>query len=237
MKSVGIIVIIWLLSACTSTKVHLYTRYLSETDIKQVSKNLEDLGFNVISNKLMFPEGIEQSTVLYSPFVEGEDTINRLITSMAEQGWPIPSVQPIFAGNHYYTKNSLGLLLLPQGVKRHDQVHPQDMVNEYQSKDCHISLKLTLHNDASYQFSYQNQQASQQAKQLAGQQEQMQGRWKITSYPYLELVSSTKSRRFYYEIQSTTTKDRLGKINFIVLKPIDDHYNLPQCSFHYGLRQ
>ena len=45
MKSVGIIVIIWLLSACTSTKVHLYTRYLSETDIKQVSKNLEDLGF------------------------------------------------------------------------------------------------------------------------------------------------------------------------------------------------
>jgi hypothetical protein len=237
MKSVGIIVTIWLLSACTSTKVHLYTRYLSETDIKQVSKNLEALGFDVISNKLMFPEGIEQSTVLYSPFVEGEDTINRLISSMAEQGWPIPWVQPIVAGNHYYTKNSLGLLLLPQGAKRHDQVHPQDMVNEYQSKDCHISLKLTLHNDASYQFAYQNQQASQQAKQQAGQQEQMQGRWQITSYPYLELVSSTKYRRFYYEIQSTTKKDLVGQINFIELKPIDDHYSLPQCSFHYGLRQ
>ena len=72
MKRVGIIVIIWLLSACTSTKVHLYRRYLSETDIKQVSKNLEDLGFDVISNKLMFPEGIEQSTLLYCPFIEGE---------------------------------------------------------------------------------------------------------------------------------------------------------------------
>jgi hypothetical protein len=111
------------------------------------------------------------------------------------------------------------------------------MVNEYQSKDCNISLKLTLHNDASYQFAYQNQQASQQAKQQAGQQEQMQGRWQITSYPYLELVSSTKYRRFYYEIQSTTKKDLVGQINFIELKPIDDHYSLPQCSFQYGLRQ
>ena len=237
MKSAGIIVIIWLISACASTKVHLYTRYLSDNETEVVTKKLQGLGFGVISNNLVFPKNIEQSTLVYSPFVEGEDTINRLITSMAEQGWPIPSVQPIFAGNHYYTKNSLGLLLLPQGAKRHDQVHPQDMVNEYQSKDCNISLKLTLHNDASYQFSYQNQQASKKAKQQAGQREQMQGTWHITSYPYLELVSSTNFRRFYYEIQSTTKKDRVGEISFIELKPIDDHYTLPQCSFHYGLRQ
>jgi hypothetical protein len=167
MKSAGIIVIIWLISACASTKVHLYTRYLSDNETEVVTKKLQGLGFGVISNNLVFPKNIEQSTLVYSPFVEGEDTINRLITSMAEQGWPIPSVQPIFAGNHYYTKNSLGLLLLPQGAKRHDQVHPQDMVNEYQSKDCNISLKLTLHNDASYQFSYQT---SKRAKKQSNKQ-------------------------------------------------------------------
>ncbi len=233
MKIVLIVLVCFFISACSATKVHLYTRYLSETEVKEVTKNLQGLGFDIITNRLMYPEGIEQSTLLYSPFVEGEDTVDNLIASMEENGWFIPNIQPIFAGNHYYTKNSLGLLLLPEGTKRNDQVHRQDMVNEYQSKDCNVELRLTLKSDASYQFSYLNEQASRPSNQ----KEQLQGSWQVTSYPYIELVSSKKYRRFYYEIQTTMATDRVGKINFIELKPLDDHYSLPKCSFHYGLRQ
>jgi hypothetical protein len=232
MKMLGIVFMLLLLSACSTTKVHLYTRYLSDNEIEVVTKKLQGLGFGVITNSLVFPENIEQSTLVYSPFVEGEETINILVASLQENGWPIANVEAIFTGNHYYTKNSLGLLLLPEGVKRNDQVHRQDIVNEYQSKDCNASIKLTLNSDASYQFLYLNEQASAQKNQ----QEQLRGRWQITSYPYIELVSSKKSRRFYYEIQTAITTDQVGKISFIELKPIDDHYSLPQCSFHYGLR-
>ncbi len=141
MKLVGIIIVIWLISACSTTKVHLYTRYLSEAETNEVTKNLQRLGFDVIPNTLMFPKTVEQSTLLYSPFVEGEDTVDNLIASMQESGWFIANIQAISAGNHYYTNNSLGLLLLPEGAKRDEQVHRQDMLNDYLSKDCNVELR------------------------------------------------------------------------------------------------
>ena len=229
MKVVGIILICLVISACSSTKVHLYTRYLSASESSEISKNLAALGFDIIANNLAFPESVEQSTLLYSPLIQGRESVNLLITSLEDSGWLIPSVQPIFAGNHYYTKNSLGLLLLPEGAKQNDQVHRQDLINEYESTACNASITLKLNSDASYQFLYPDKEASQE--------EQLQGSWQITSYPYIELVSSKKFRRFYYEIQRKTETDVVGKIALIELKPIEDHYTLPKCTFSYGLRQ
>ena len=217
--------------SCSSTKVHLYTRYLSAEETEAVTKNLEGLGFDIIVNTLVFPDGIEQSTLLYSPFVEGENTLNILIDTLANIGWLVLNVQPIFAGNHYYTKNSVGLLLLPYGVRQSDKVTRQDLVNEYESGNCQDSMTLRLNSDASYQFLYLNKTSAQSRKS-----EQLKGSWQITSYPYIELVSSNKMWRFYYEIQKNIETDVVGKIEIIELKPVDDHYTLPKCSFLYGLR-
>ena len=217
--------------ACSSTKVHLYTRYLSAEETEAVTKNLEGLGFDVIANTLVFPDEVQQSTLLYSPFVEGENTLNILIDTLAKIGWLVPNVQPIFAGNHYYTKNSVGLLLLPDGGRQSDKVTRQDLVNEYESENCQASMTLRLNSDASYQFLYLNK-ASAQSRKI----EQLTGSWQITSYPYIELTSLNKMWRFYYEIQKDIETDVVGKIEIIELKPVDDHYTLPKCSFLYGLR-
>ncbi len=229
MKAITVLLICMFISACSSTKVHLYTRYISEQEEEQLTLKLEELGFDIVSNSLAFPDGIEQSTLLYSPFVEGENSIEVLLNSLEASGWTISSIQPLFAGNHYYTKNSVGLLLLPEGTKQNDQVHRQDLVNEYESKACSASIQLKLNSDASYQFFYPDK--------TANQQEQLHGSWQITSYPYIELVSSKKSRRFYYEIQRKIETDVVGKIAIIELKPLEDHYTLPKCTFYYGLRQ
>jgi len=228
MKIITVVLLSFFVLACSSTKVHLYTRYLSAQETEKITKELEVLGFDIVANSLTFPDGIEQSTLLYSPFVEGENSVNILIDSLGKSGWDITSVKPIFAGNHYYTKNSVGLLLLPEGAKQNDQVHRQDLVNEYESKACNASITLKLNSDASYQFLYPDMEASQK--------EQLQGSWQITSYPYIELVSSKKFRRFYYEIQRKTETDVVGKIALIELKPLEDHYALPKCTFYYGLR-
>ena len=217
--------------ACSSTKVHLYTRYLSAEETEAVTKNLEGLGFDVIANTLVFPDEVQQSTLLYSPFVEGENTLNILIDTLAKIGWLVPNVQPIFAGNHYYTKNSVGLLLLPDGGRQSDKVTRQDLVNEYESENCQASMTLRLNSDASYQFLYLNKASAQSRKS-----EQLTGSWQITSYPYIELTSLNKMWRFYYEIQKDIETDVVGKIEIIELKPVDDHYTLPKCSFLYGLR-
>ena len=217
--------------ACSSTKVHLYTRYLSAEETEAVTKNLEGLGFDVIANTLVFPDEVQQSTLLYSPFVEGENILNTLIDTLANIGWLVPNVQPIFAGNHYYTKNSVGLLLLPDGGRQSDKVTRQDLVNEYESENCQASMTLRLNSDASYQFLYLNKASAQSRKS-----EQLTGSWQITSYPYIELTSLNKMWRFYYEIQKDIETDVVGKIEIIELKPVDDHYTLPKCSFLYGLR-
>ncbi|KGJ90398.1 hypothetical protein [Colwellia psychrerythraea] len=228
MKMISILLMCFFILSCSSTKVHLYTRYLSAEEADAVTKNLEQLGFDVIANTLVFPDGIEQSTLLYSPFVEGENSLNILIDTLADIGWVMPNVQPIFAGNHYYTKNSVGLLLLPDGGRQSDKVIRQDLANEYKSKACDSAIKLRLNNDASYQFLYPNKTDSQM--------EQLTGTWQITSYPYIELTSLNKVWRFYYEIQKSAITDVVGKVEVIELKPLDDHYTLPKCSFFYGLR-
>jgi hypothetical protein len=197
-------------------------------EIEFVTNNLEELGFDIVTNSLAFPDEIEQSTLLYSPFVQGEDSINILIDSLDDAGWVVSNIKPIFAGNHYYTKNSVGLLLLPEGVMQSDKVTSQDIVNEYESKACEASIKLRLNRDASYQFIYSNK--------APPKTEQLTGSWQITSYPYIELISSNKLWRFYYEIQKNTTTDVVGKIEMIELKPIDEHYKLPKCRFIYGVR-
>ena len=231
MKMISIVLMCFFIFACSSTKIHLYTRYLSAEETEAVPKNLEGLGFDVIANTLVFPDEVQQSTLLYSPFVEGENTLNILIDTLAKIGWLVPNVQPIFAGNHYYTKNSVGLLLLPDGGRQSDKVTRQDLVNEYESENCQASMTLRLNSDASYQFLYLNKASAQSRKS-----EQLTGSWQITSYPYIELTSLNKMWRFYYEIQKDIETDVVGKIEIIELKPVDDHYTLPKCSFLYGLR-
>lgn len=228
MKMISVLLMCFFIWSCASTKVHLYTRYLSTEETENITNNLEERGFNVITNTLVFPDDIQQSTLLYSPFVEGENSLNILIESLATIGWDMPNVQPIFAGNHYYTKNSVGLLLLPDGGRQSDKMLRQDLANAYESKQCDASIQLKLNNDDSYQFLYPDK--------TDRQTEQLTGTWQITSYPYIELTSLNKIWRFYYEVQKNTITDVVGKIAVIELKPLDDHYTLPKCGFVYGLR-
>jgi len=221
-----------LISACSSTKVHLYTRYLSVQEAEKVTEDLEELGFEIVSNSLAFPDGIEQSTLLYSPFVEGENSIEVLLNSLEASGWTISSIQPLFAGNHYYTKNSVGLLLLPDGGMLSDKVTSQDIANEYESKKCRQSMKLKLNSDGSYQFNY----LTKKNGEAKGETEQLTGTWQITSYPYIELTSQNKLWRFYYQVEKSIVADVVGKTDITELKPLDDHYTLPKCNFIYGVR-
>jgi len=46
------------LLSCSSTDVHLYTRYLSDTEIEKISSKLKESNFSVVINTLPFPETI-----------------------------------------------------------------------------------------------------------------------------------------------------------------------------------
>lgn len=230
MKSICIALILFVLMGCSSTKIHLYTRYLSADDIEKITLTLEDLNFDVAPNNHAYPDDVSQSTLLYSPFMEQkeEGRIDKLVSSLNNIGWFIPSVQPLFTNNHSYTKNSAGLLLLPEGGIQNDKVALQDLSNNYKSTDCEKQVTLNLAKDNSYKLSYANNSNKRT--------EHLEGTWRVTHYPYIELVSLKEEWRFYFEIEKSRTTDLVSQIDLVVLKVVEKHHVFPNCNFSYGLR-
>ena len=228
MKFLSVIFISISLFACSSTEVHLYTRYLSDTEIEKISSKLEESNFKVVTNTLAFPETVKQSTLLYSPFIKSDKTLELLINSLSSLNWTIPNIEAFVSGNHWYSKNSVGLFLLPDGVKQKDRIAIQDLANNYESRNCDTLVSLNLNKNNTYKLSFANK--------INERTDHLKGSWKVRSYPYIELVSSNEKWWFYFEIEQKLESDKVSKINIIELKPLDRYSSFPNCSFAYGIR-
>jgi hypothetical protein len=228
MKFLSMMLLSITLLSCSSTDVHLYTRYLSDTEIEKISSKLKESNFSVVINTLPFPETISQSTLLYSPFIQGDKTLDLLIKSLANIDWDIPNVESLVSGNHWYSKNSVGLFLLPEGIKQKDRIAIQDLANNYDSSNCDTLVSLNLNKNNTYRLSFTNK--------INERTDHLKGTWKIRSYPYIELTSSNQRWWFYFEIEQKVETDQVSKINIIELKSIDRYSFFPNCSFVNGIR-
>lgn len=229
MKLMSCILLCFTFMACTSTKVHLYTRYLTDPEIKEISRELERANFDVIANRLSFPDTIDESTLLYSPFIQDEERLESVVSSVTKLGWTIPSVHSLVSGNHWFQKNSVGLFLLPDGVKQNDKIAPQDLANVYESRNCSTAVKIHLSSNQTYQLTF--------AQKASSQTDHLIGTWKMRSYPYLELTSNNKMWWFYFKIEKKTETDKVSKIEIVELFPEDKYNFFPNCSFVYGIRK
>lgn len=228
MKFLSVLILSIALMACSSTEVHLYTRYLSDTEIEKISSELDKVNFKVINNTLAFPEKINQSTLLYSPFIKGEKTLELLIKSLSDIGWVIPNVEALVSGNHWYSKDSVGLFLLPEGVKQNDKIANQDLVNNYESRNCNTNVNIRLNKNNTYQLSFTNK--------VGKRTDHLKGIWRVRSYPYIELASYNERWWFYFEIEQKVETDKVSKIQIVELKPVESYSFFPNCTFANGVR-
>jgi hypothetical protein len=225
------------LVACSTTKVYLYSRYLTDADIKMITAKLKALDFDVESNMLAFPDNVEQSTLLYSPFLSDRQGVTVLVAELAELGWQLPVVKMLVEGNHWYKKDNLALLLLPPGVKRNDKIVMQELVNKYESTHCETKSYIKLNRDGDYQMFFEQSALEQFIELTKYQKDIVKGQWKITGFPYIELKSFNENGWFYFEIQQQTITDKIGEIDIITLKPMQNYPAFPHCSFVYGVRK
>ncbi len=228
MKLICIIILSFTLLACSTTEVHLYTRYLSDTEVEKVSSKLAKSNFKVVTNTFSFPETVQQSTLLYSPFIKDKKTLNTLIHSLSDLGWSISNVEALVKGNHWYSKNSVGLFLLPEGAKTNNEIASQDLVNEYKSRKCETTVNIHLNRNNTYEMFF--------LKNIDGRTDHLKGQWKVTSYPYILLTSFNKRWEFYFEIEKKIETDRVSKIEIVELKPVNNYKFFRHCSFAYGAR-
>ena len=223
-----LILVALFLSGCSQTTVHLYSRYLSEAQIKEINQELVEADFKVKLNQLTFPASINQSSLIYSPLIDDRNAVNRIINSMSNIDWEIHHTSMLFTDNHWYKENSIALMLLPSDVDPKAQTHQQDWVNAYTSQNCAKQLIINLKKNGQYQIlTAQNQLLNHPIAQ---------GKWLISQFPYLEITPLGADWGFYYELENHLEFDQIGQINLKILKPINNHSILAECSFIYGLR-
>jgi hypothetical protein len=177
---------------CTSqTTVHLYSLYLSDSSTKTVKDTLESAGFDVEVNQLPFPNDIQQSSILYSPLIKDREAINIVIEQLLLLNYPIYLNQPLVAGKHFYTKNNLGLFILPNSETIEKKTI--DIANEYKSENCNYTVSLNLYKNGTYELSFTQ-------LPYADITDYLKGVWRITEYPYISLGPKGGHEWFYFKV-------------------------------------
>lgn len=216
------------LTACTSTTVHLNTRYISNVEADKLVTNIEATGMNVVANKHEFPQSIQHSTLLYSPLISDKQALDKLMQVLDESDWRVHSLQPLMANNHWFKKNSVGLYLLPDNVVPQNRQAKADLATQYTSHDCEQDISLTLSDNGDYQFTFSHPPENASAFSF--------GRWRVTEYPYIELVTADRMRSFYFEVKQLVEEDKISQIQVTRLHPMNQHLHLAKCKFEFGIR-
>lgn len=213
--------------SCSSTRIHLNTRYMTEQQAAQITGVLNDAGFEVLPNTFRYPVSIYQSTLLYSPLVQDKNAVNKIVSTLADINWSVPAIRLFMANNHMFKKDSIGLFLLPEGIAPPSRTAMQDLANRYTSKQTSHNLTLVFGETGDYTIERQ----SKNDREI-----QFKGKWRVKGYPYLELSTEDKEWFYYFEVQKYTDTDKIGDIDVIELVPLDTYPFCPDCRFVFGLR-
>jgi hypothetical protein len=221
-----IITILVFLAGCTNTKVHLYTKYLSEEDRVKVTKELERNDFTVIENALSIPESINESTVIYAPFSVNMDHVNVALETLSKLGWTGIQSENFVKGNHWYKKNNFGLILIPEGLIKGELQLNEELSQRYVGTGCEAHVEIELHSNNIYTVKYKDGSKVMTKK----------GSWKVTTYPYLELSVADGLMPMYFQAVKSTEQDIIGKVNIVEIAPLQSYQIFSNCKFRHGVR-
>jgi hypothetical protein len=214
------------LVGCTNTKVHLYTKYLSEEETYKITKELEKNKFTVIANKLSAPENINESTVIYAPFSVNMEHVHIVLETLSKLGWTDIQSENFVKGNHWYKKNNFGLILIPEGLIKGELQLNEALSQRYVGTDCETYVEIELHSNNIYTVKYKDGSRVITKK----------GSWKVTSYPYLELSVADGLMPMYFQAVKKTEQDIIGKVNVIEIEPLQSYQIFSNCKFRHGVR-
>lgn len=208
--------------------MHLNTRYLSDTEQKKLVLAIRNADLTVKTNSYDFPTSIHQTTVLYSPLIKDKQAVDKLTRVLNQLGWEVPGIQPFVANNQWFTKNSLGLFLLPEGIEQGRLKASRDISRRYTALNCGNLLSLKLKTNGEYQFVFDSNEN--------GEHRYAKGLWKVTQFPFIELVTKDNVWWFYFEVLQYREVDQIGEIEVTRLVPVNNYFGAQNCRIEFGLR-
>ena len=210
-----------LLTGCSTVTVHVNTRYLSEQETRALVSKLKAADFTVKTNDQLFPTQVASTTILYSPLLQDREAIFRLEDTITSD-WPVSYIQALSISNHWYTKNSIGLYLVPENVDPHRGTSSANLANVYTGWQCKSSVVLNLHRNGTFGLQKGDQSYS--------------GNWKITSFPYLQLSGSEPYLHTYFEVSQHSEVDKISPVTITSLTPVENDFLADGCVLTFGLR-
>ena len=230
LRLVSLLGMVIMLSACAGKPtVHLYGKYLSPEKVALLQKQFEEQGFKAQVNSLDTPVSITENTVLYSLLLKDADSLEKAVGVASESGFKVSLVEPMVKGNHWYTKNSLAMILFPQEQGHNGHISQQDLVHQYQVSRCDVPLTLHLRDDFSYVIT--GKEWTQEEKPL------VTGNWLYRQYPYIELRGfDAEHSHMYFEISRRMEQDQISRLQMQTLTPLEPYELIAGCSFEVGQR-
>lgn len=219
-----------LLAGCSAQPtVHIYGKYLKVDTVQQLEQQFVELGYQAEINQLDTPVSITENTILYSLMLEEQATLDNAVAALQQSGFEVNLLQPMVRGNHWYTKNSLALILFPTDSSTNNHFYQQDLVHQYQVSECKTPLRLQLNADFSYQLT--GREWTQEELPL------VRGSWHYRQYPYVELRPGNNTQwHMYFEISRSTTTDQISRIEMQKLSPLEPYKLISGCTFEVGER-
>lgn len=225
----SLMTILLLMTGCQNTTVLLHARYLSEDTATQITERLEAAEFNVEVNDYAFPKGVRNSTIIGSPLLQDATKLDAVALVMDELHWPIYDIRSLTSQNHWFTKDTIGLYLVPAGIDPHEGANTADIANKYIASNCQKDLTLVLEPNNEYRLI---------AADVAKEDEQyLQGKWRIRGNQYIEMLYNYPSNEAWFmEISHEEVQDQISQITLIKLRPVQKFPIINQCGFEFGTR-
>lgn len=209
--------------SCSTTTVHVNKSYLNESESKNIKNRLEEIGFNVEFNEHAYPDDISSTTILYSPFLKEVTAVDNIENLLLDLGYDINSINSLVASNHWYTKNTMGLYIVPKDVVPNDGKSIEDIAKQYKSVNCDTLAELNLQKNGTFLYSQKGEVS-------------VSGRWSITQYPYIILEKSKPYLDFYFEIKKSKKSDQISNMEITELQPINSSDLISDCKLTYAVR-
>ncbi|MCW8107926.1 hypothetical protein OPS25_05390 [Alteromonas ponticola] len=224
-KSILLILTLIFLSACSTTIIHLISRYLNTTQQTDLVALLERHNFKVKLSEHPFPLSITDTTLVFSPLLTDPEALTTLHAILPIAGYPLSRSSALVEGKHWYTKNNIGFYPIPTGVDPFSDTLPAALAHEYKSENCAKNFSLTLSHSGRFRLVTD-----------AGTRQKINGLWRVTEFPYLVLQGTNQFKNFYFEVKQAKLKDQVSHISVITLVPLNSHPLIPPCDVSFGER-
>ncbi len=131
--------------SCTAVpEVQLYTQYLSEEEVESVKRLLQQQNFKVVPNQVKVPDGLLQTSLIYSPLNRNIDQVNRLIDILSNSPFGVPQLELTGKENHYYGTNTVGLYIVTDEHRKEktlNSIYALEYNGRCRSDDANLLLK------------------------------------------------------------------------------------------------